>query len=67
MRHPQPNSQLRLALAAHEGCDGYVDALLGLARDQIMARQLLNSLEPSPARHERAPRQASSAPRSNLH
>jgi hypothetical protein len=34
----QTASQNRIALAALQDPDGYVDALLGLAREQILAR-----------------------------
>jgi hypothetical protein len=50
MRHLHTDSHFRLAIAALQDSDGYVDTLLGLARDQIMARQPLISPRPSRAR-----------------
>ena len=38
MRHLHTESHFRLAIVALQDSDGYVDALLGLARDQIVAR-----------------------------
>ena len=43
MRHLHTDSHFRLAIAALQDSGGYVDTLLGLARDQIMARQPLIS------------------------
>ncbi len=67
MRHLHSNSHLRLAIAARQDPDGYVDALLGLAREQIMARQLLASDGRSPPRYLAAFDNASPAKRTNLH
>ena len=39
MRYHHTDSPLRLAIVALQDPDGYVDALLGLARDQIVARR----------------------------
>jgi hypothetical protein len=39
MRHPHTASPFRLAIVALQDSDGYVDALLGLARAQIVARR----------------------------
>jgi hypothetical protein len=39
MRHLPSDSPFRLAIVALRDSDGYVDALLGLARDQIVARR----------------------------
>ena len=39
MRQHHTVSPLRLAIVALQDSDGYVDALLGLARDQIVARR----------------------------
>jgi hypothetical protein len=39
MRHHHTDSPLRLAIVALQNSDGYVDVLLGLARDQIVARR----------------------------
>ncbi len=47
MRHLHPDSQLRIAIAALQDSDGYVHALLGLAREQIMTRQPVISGKPS--------------------
>ena len=49
MRHLPTDTHFRLAIAALQDSDGYVDTLLGLARDQIMARQPLISPRPSRA------------------
>jgi hypothetical protein len=43
MRHLHTDSHFRLAIAALQDSDGYVDTLLGLARDQIIAGQPLIS------------------------
>ena len=40
MRRLHTDSHNRIALAALQATDGYVDTLLGLAREQIMARPL---------------------------
>lgn len=42
MRHLHTDSHLRLAITAFQDSDGYVDNLLGLARNQSIARQNLN-------------------------
>ena len=39
MRNLHTASPFRLAIVALQDSDGYVDALLGLARDQIVARR----------------------------
>ena len=39
MHHHHSESHLRRAIVALQDSDGYVDALLGLARDQIVARR----------------------------
>ena len=39
MRNLHTDSPFRLAILALQDSDGYVDALLGLARDQIVARR----------------------------
>jgi hypothetical protein len=67
MRHFQTDSHLRLAIAARQDPDGYVDTLLGLAREQIIAQQLLASSGRSPMRGVIASRNGSAARRVNLH
>ena len=39
MRNLHTDSPFRLAILALQDSDGYVDALVGLARDQIVARR----------------------------
>jgi hypothetical protein len=39
MRHLHTDSHFRLAIVALQDSSGYVEALLGLARDQIVARR----------------------------
>jgi hypothetical protein len=56
MRHLHTDSHFRLAIAALQDSRGYVDTLLGLARDQIMARQPSISPRPSRARGNLVPR-----------
>jgi hypothetical protein len=67
MRHFHSESHLRLATAARQDPDGYVDTLLGLAREQIIAQQLLVSAGRSPMRGVIASRNGSAAKRVNLH
>jgi len=67
MRHLHTDSHLRLAIAARQDPDGYVDTLLGLAREQIIAQQLLVSAGRSPMRSVVALRNGSAARRVNLH
>ena len=59
MRHLPTDSHFRLAIAALQDSDGYVDTLLGLARDQIMARQPLISRRHSRPRGNLVPRNRS--------
>jgi hypothetical protein len=56
MRNPHIDSQFRLAIVALQDSDGYVDALLGLARDQIVARRPAISRRPSQVRFHPDPR-----------
>jgi hypothetical protein len=56
MRHLHTDSHFRLAIAALQDSGCYVDTLLGLARDQIMARQPLISPRPSRTRGSLIPR-----------
>ena len=56
MRHLHTDSPFRLALVALQDSDGYVDALLGLARDQIVARRPATSRTLSRARFHPDPR-----------
>jgi hypothetical protein len=67
MRHLHTDSHFRLAIAALQDSGGYVDTLLGLARDQIMARQPLISPRPSRTRGSLIPRNHSVRSRTNLH
>jgi hypothetical protein len=67
MRHFHTDSHLRLTIAARQDPDGYVDTLLGLAREHIIARQLLVSASRSPMRGVIASRNGSAARRVNLH
>ncbi len=64
MRHHHNDSPFRLAIVALQDSDGYVDALLGLARDQIVARRPAISCRLSQARFHLDSRKA--APRSRL-
>ena len=66
MRHHHTDSHLRLAIAALQNPEGYVDTLLGLAREQIIARQLLMSGRRSPTRYAVA-QKASAGRQTNLH
>ena len=50
MRHLHTDSHFRLAIVVLQDSDGYVDALLGLARDQIVARRPAISYKLSPVR-----------------
>jgi hypothetical protein len=67
MRHVPTDTHLRLALIAFQDADGYVDSLLGLARDQIMARQLLIAAKESRTRGDSASRNSLAEYRGNLH
>jgi hypothetical protein len=61
MRHLNSQSHFRHALFALQDADGYVEALLNLARDQTTARRAAISLRPASSRSERrlcAPRRA---------
>jgi hypothetical protein len=59
MRHLHTDSHFRLAIAALQDSGGYVDTLLGLARDQIMARQPLISRRHARPRGNLVPRNRS--------
>jgi hypothetical protein len=59
MRHLNSQSHFRHALFALQDADGYVEALLNLARDQSSARRAAISFRPAFGRCERRP----SAPR----
>ena len=67
MRHLPTDSHFRLAIAALQDSDGYVDTLLGLARDKIMARQPFISPRPPRARANFVPRNGAVGSRTNLH
>jgi hypothetical protein len=67
MRHLHTDSPFRLAIAALQDSDGYVDALLGLARDQILARRAAISHTLSQAPFHRDPRNGAARNRSRLH
>ena len=67
MRHLHTDPHLRLAIAALQDSDGYVDTLLGLARDQIMARQSVISARHGRARYNLDPRNGSIGRQVNLH
>jgi hypothetical protein len=67
MRHLHTNSHLRLAIAARQDPDGYVDTLLGLVREQIIAQQLLMSEGRTLTRDAATSRNGSPARRANLH
>ena len=67
MRNLHTDSHFRLAIAALQDSGGYVDTLLGLARDQIMARQPLISPRPSRAPGNLVPRNGAVGSRTNLH
>ena len=67
MQHLHNNSQFRLAITALQDSGGYVDTLLGLARDQIMARQLSISPRNSRARGNLVARNGSVRGRTNSH
>jgi hypothetical protein len=56
MRHLHSDSHFRLAIVAVQHTDGYVDALLGVARDQIVARRPAISERFSLVRFHPAPR-----------
>jgi hypothetical protein len=53
MRHLSSQSQFRYALFATQDADGYVEALLNLARDQSIARRAAISFRPASVRCER--------------
>jgi hypothetical protein len=67
MRHHHTDSPLRLAIVALQDSDGYVDALLGLARDQIVARRPAISYRLSHAPFHPDPRNAAPRSRADLH
>jgi hypothetical protein len=67
MRNLHTNSQFRLAITALQDSGGYVDTLLGLARDQIMARQPSISPRNSRARGNLVARNGSVRSRTNSH
>ena len=67
MRDAHTDLRLRLAVTAFQGSDGYVDTLLGMARDHIIARQLLISQRQSRSRRDLAQHQAGVATRTHLH
>jgi hypothetical protein len=67
MRQLHTDSHLRLAMADLADSKGYVDTLLGLARDQIMAQQPFNLRTPSHARRDLAPREGWVESRTKLH
>jgi hypothetical protein len=67
MPHPQSDAHLRPAIAVPRDSDGYVAFLLGLARDQIMARQLPLDCRPSQGPSHPGPHQGPGARRSGLH
>jgi len=61
MRHLHSQSHFQHALFALQDADGYVEALLNLARDQTGARRAAISFRPTSGRSERrisAPRRA---------
>jgi hypothetical protein len=62
MRHRHSYSPFRLAIVARQESDGYVDALLGLARDQIVERRPAISHRLSKARFHPDPRIPSAVP-----
>jgi hypothetical protein len=66
MRHLHTHSHLRLAVAARQDPDGYVDTLLGLVREQIITQQLLMSEGRSSTRDVAASRNGPAAKRTNL-
>ena len=66
MRHHHTDSPLRLAIVALQDSDGYVDALLGLARDQIVARRPALSHRLLQARFHADPRNAAARGRTDL-
>jgi hypothetical protein len=55
MRRLHSESQFRHALFALQGADGYVEALLDMAREQAGARRAEISFGPAPAPRERRP------------
>ena len=67
MRHLHTDSHLRLARADLGDSKGYVDTLLGLARDHIMAQQPFILRMHSHARRDPAPRKGSVESRTKLH
>ena len=67
MRHLHTDLHLRLAIATLQDLGGYVDTLLRLTRDQIMARQPLISPKHSRARGNLVPRNGAVGSRTNLH
>lgn len=67
MRYLHTDSPFRLAIVALQDSDGYVDALLGLARDQIVARRPAISHGLWQARLHRDPRNAAVRSRADLH
>ena len=66
MQHLHRDSHFRLAIAVPQASDGYVDALLGLARNQIMGRQLLISRGYSRQCSSPVPRKGAVGSRTNL-
>ena len=67
MRYLHSDSPFRLAIVALQDSDGYVDALLGLARDQIVARRPAFSHRHSQPRFHPDPRNAAVRSRADLH
>jgi hypothetical protein len=67
MRHLHTDSHLGIAIAVLQVSDGYVDALLGLAREQIMARQPLIASKPTRTDRELGSRSGLFASRTKLH
>jgi len=67
MRRLHTDSHLRIAIAALQDSDGYVHALLGLAREQIMTRQPVIASKPSCTVRELGSRNGLVASRTRLH
>jgi hypothetical protein len=53
MRHLHSQSHFRHALFALQDADGYVEALLDMARDHTSARRAAITFRPAPAPQER--------------
>jgi hypothetical protein len=67
MRHLHTDSPFRLAIVALQNSDGYVDALLGLARDQIAARRPVISYGLSEVHFHPDTRNGTARRRADLH